>query len=232
MLYFFFDLDGTLTDSKPGITRSVQYALAKCGIEEPDLDKLEKFIGPPLFQSFQDFYGFSDEQATEAVALYRERYSSVGLFENAPYPGIADLLEHLRHTGACMVVASGKPAAYVEPILEHFSLTSYFQLIAGSTLDGRLLTKEDVLADAMKTLGFTKNDIGVMIGDRKYDIRGAKAFGMYSIGVRYGYAPVGELEEAGADQIAETVDELGEVLSRMTNAQSADDIEAIMHIRQ
>ena len=220
--YILFDLDGTLTDPKPGITRCVQYALHKFGIEEPDLDKLEPFIGPPLLDSFQEFYGFEEEKGQQAIVYYRERFRTVGLFENEVYPGIAQMLARLQEAGCHLAVASSKPEIFVKRSLEHFGLSSYFEVVVGSELDGRRARKEEVVEEALRQLlgeealaqqSLRPIEDVVMVGDRKFDIQGAKRFGIVSIGVRYGYAGQGELEEAGADRIAATVEELEEALS-------------------
>ncbi len=211
--YILFDLDGTLTDPKIGITSCVQYALHKLGIEEPDLDELEPFIGPPLTDSFREFYGFDDETVQQAVIYYRERFSTVGLFENDIYPGIAQMLERLKQAERRLAVASSKPTVFVKQILEHFEILSYFDVVVGSELDGTRAKKEEVVEEALRQLLCDGNghDI-VMVGDRKFDVEGAKAYGIDSIGVAYGYAACGELEEAGADVIVETVEELEKAL--------------------
>ncbi len=213
--YISFDLDGTLTDPKIGITSCVQYALHKLGIEEPDLDELEPFIGPPLTDSFREFYGFDDETVQQAVIYYRERFSTVGLFENDIYPGIAQMLERLKQAGRRLAVASSKPTVFVKQILEHFEILSYFDVVVGSELDGTRAKKEEVVEEALRQLLCDGNghDI-VMVGDRKFDVEGAKAYGIDSIGVAYGYAACGELEEAGADVIVDTVEELEKALWR------------------
>lgn len=222
--YILFDLDGTLTDSKPGITTCVQYALHRMGIEEPDLDKLEPFIGPPLLDSFHDFYGFSEEQGKQAAAYYRERYSVTGLFENEVYPGIDRLLADLKAAGKKLAVASSKPQVYVERILEHFGLLTYFDVVVGSDLNGTRTKKEEVVEEALRCLlpeslfqeimDEKRATTVVMVGDRRFDIEGAKAYHIASVGVAYGYAAPGELSEAGADVIAETVEALGRILCR------------------
>ena len=239
--YILFDLDGTLTDSKPGITTCVQYALHRMGIEEPDLDKLEPFIGPPLMDSFHDFYGFSEEQGKQATAYYRERYSVTGLFENEAYPGIDRLLTDLKAAGKKLAVASSKPQVYVERILNHFGLLTHFDVVVGSDLNGTRTKKEEVVEEALRQLlpellfqeimerkcesGETENDgkagkiskaltydTIAMVGDRRFDMAGAKAYHIAGIGVAYGYAAPGELEKAGAHVVAETVEELGKIL--------------------
>lgn len=206
--YLLFDLDGTLTNPQEGITKCVQYALRAFGIDEPDLEKLVPFIGPPLIQSFMDFYGFSEQQAREAVAVYRERFGTIGLFENFPYPGIAEMLHQLQAQGKVLAVASSKPTVYVRRILEKFELAPYFQIIEGSNLDGTRVDKKEVIAAVLAQLGNPSADELLMIGDRKFDVIGAKEMGFGCAGVRFGFAAPGELENSGAVYIAETVDDL------------------------
>ncbi len=197
--YVLFDLDGTLTDPKEGITRCVQYALAKFGIAA-DCDELIPFIGPPLQASFREFYGMSEEESTRAVAFYRERFSDIGLFENKVYPSIPDVLSELRRRGKTLAVATSKPTVYSVRICEKFGLSQYFDHIIGSELDGRRVEKADVIEEALRVLGCSAAQ-AVMIGDRKFDILGAHQCGLKAVGVRYGYAADNELEDAGADAI-------------------------------
>ncbi|MBQ4536070.1 MAG: HAD hydrolase-like protein [Lachnospiraceae bacterium] len=217
--YLLFDLDGTLTDPKVGITTCVQYALKSFGIEEPDLDKLEPFIGPPLAESFQNFYDFSEEQAKEAVKKYRERFQDTGLFENELYVGIPQMLRTLKNNGIHMAVASSKPTVYVERILEHFHIKDFFEVVVGSELDGRRTDKAEVVEEALKQL-FGENPVDnkqvYMIGDRKFDIAGAKALHVESIGVTYGYGSMEELKAAKVDYIVSSVKELEKFLLRDT----------------
>lgn len=228
--YILFDLDGTLTDPKPGITGCVQYALHKMGIEEPDADKLTPFIGPPLLDSFHEFYGFNEEQGWQATQYYRERFRATGWCENAVYPGMESLLSNLKAAGKKLAVASSKPQEFVERILVHFGLRPYFDVVTGSGMDGTRTKKEEVVEEALRQLlpealfqeimnkksidqsGLQKYDTVAMVGDRRFDVEGAKAYHIASVGVAYGYALPGELSEAGADVIAETVEELAEVL--------------------
>ena len=213
--YLLFDLDGTLTDPKPGITRCVQYALRKFGIDEPDLDKLEPFIGPPLSDSFREFYGFDEQMAAEGVAAYRERFADTGIFENEIYPGMKEMLAGLHDAGRILAVASSKPTVYVKQILTHFGIDQYFTVIVGSELDNTRSKKEEVIEEVLRQLHQGKNghnDRTVMIGDRKFDILGAKLSGLVSVGVTFGYALPGELEEAGADYIVDTVAQLEKLL--------------------
>lgn len=213
--YILFDLDGTLSDPKQGICGSVQYALKSFGIDEPDIDRLEPFIGPPLRDSFMKYYGFTPEQAEEAVAKYRERFSVTGKYENTLYPGIAPLLHDLVRAGAKLAVASSKPTVYVEDILVHFGIRQYFDIVVGSELDGTRDRKEEVVAEALRQLdescGAKPCEV-VMVGDRCFDVEGAKAAGTRSVAVTYGYAQPGELEQAGADIIVRDVEGLRQVL--------------------
>lgn len=210
--YILFDLDGTLTDPKEGITTSVQYALKAFGIEESDKDKLTPFIGPPLKDSFMEFYGFSEKQAEEAIAKYREWFKPTGIFQNAIYPGIPEMLKELKARGKVLAVASSKPQVFVEKILEHFGIREYFSVIVGSELDGTRGRKEEVVEEALRQLGGTEKLHTVMVGDRCYDIQGGQQHGLRTIGVSFGYAKEGELEEAGADEVADTVEELRRLL--------------------
>lgn len=215
-----FDLDGTLTDPKEGITKSVQFALNHFGILEPDLRKLEKFIGPPLIDSFIEFYNFDHKKAVAAVEKYRERFAKIGLYENKVYPGIESLLKKLQQEGKTLAIASSKPTVFVHKILEYFKLDSYFTVIMGSELDGKRSKKEDVLEACLKQLFPDKPipyDTTVMVGDRKFDVEGAKAFGLLSIGVGYGYAANQELLTAGADYYAATVKQLEKILLKKAN---------------
>ena len=213
--YILFDLDGTISDPKVGICTSFQYALSKMGIDEPDIDKLEPVIGPPLRDSFKDLYGMSDEDAEKATAFYRERFSDVGKFENEIYPGIPELLRDLKKKGRTVAIASSKPTVFVEDILKHFEIREYFDVVVGSELDGTRDKKEDVIAEAIKQMfgdGEPDYDDIVMVGDRKYDIEAALNAGVLNIGVTYGYGSRAELEEAGADKIVNTVEGLRRTL--------------------
>lgn len=215
--YLLFDLDGTLTDPKVGITTCVQYALADFGIDEPDLDKLEPFIGPPLKDSFMEFYHMTDEQAQRAIEKYRERFQDTGIFENELYGGIHDLLRTLKAAGMHLAVASSKPTVYVERILRHFKLDSYFEVVLGSELNGERVKKSQVVLEVLRKFFGDKpiqQDEVFVIGDRKYDIEAARAFHVESVGVAYGYGSMEELKEARADYIVKSVAELKKLLMR------------------
>lgn len=208
-----FDLDGTLTDAAPGISNSVKYALSKFGIDETDDNKLRKFLGPPLISSFMEFYGFSKEKAQKAVEYYREYFVPHGIFENEVYSGIPKLLQKLKADGKTLIIATSKPETFAVQIAEHFEIDSYFDLIAGSNLDNTRSKKAQVIEYALKTLGILDRAHAVMIGDREHDIKGAKKTGLRSIGVLYGYASPGELENAGADFTANSPEELYTIIS-------------------
>lgn len=209
--YILFDLDGTLTDPKEGITRCVQYALQYFGIEA-DTEDLIDFIGPPLLESFQKYYHLDDEQGHTALKKYRERFSDIGIFENGVYPGIQELLAALKNQGRKIALATSKPGVYAERILERYELLPYFDVVVGSELDGRRTDKGEVITEALKQLQIQneqKQEV-LMIGDRLHDMVGAGKNQIDKLGVYYGYAHDGELEEAGADYIVHTVEELAE----------------------
>lgn len=209
--YILFDLDGTLTDPQKGITNCVKYALEAFGIHEDDHAKLMRFIGPPLVYSFSEYYGFDEEKALKAVEKYRERFSAVGLFENRAYDGIHAVLQRLVDAGRILAVATSKPEVYTHRILDKYGLRAYFKAVCGSELDGTRNNKDEVIGYALGKLGCGRDEV-IMVGDRKHDILGAKKCGIASCGVRFGYAEPGELEKAGADYIAGTIDEMLKIL--------------------
>ena len=204
-----FDLDGTLTDSGPGITRCVQYALASFGIEEPDLEKLNCYVGPPLLESFMNFAGLGCEEAQQAITKYRERYEAEGIFENEVYEGIPEVLAYLKEKGKILAVASSKPEKYVEQILEHFEIRKYFTVVTGSEMNETRTDKGEVIAETLRRLGAedSRSDV-VMVGDRSYDVIGARENGLLCVGVSYGYGGREELEAAGAAKVCDTPEEL------------------------
>ncbi len=210
--YLLFDLDGTLTNPAEGITKSVQYALKNFGITA-ETDDLLCFIGPPLGDSFRDFFGFDEEQTKLAVAKYRERYTETGIYENFAYEGIRELLEALSASGYRLGVATSKPEGMARRVLEHFRLAEYFEVVTGSELDGTRARKGEVIEEAIRRFNKLEgNPIErrqvLMIGDRSFDVLGAKEAGITSLGVSYGFARPGELKEAGADFVIQTVAEL------------------------
>lgn len=207
-----FDLDGTLTDPGEGITNSVAHSLKKYGIEVEDKTSLYKFIGPPLHESYEEYYGFSREEAMKAVDYYREYYRAKGIYENELYDGVENMLSALYASGKKIILATSKPEIFAKEILRHFGLAKYFTYVAGANLDGTMTDKAEVVAYALTEGGVKDKSTAVMVGDRKHDIIGAKKNGIDSIGVLFGYGSREELETAGADCIAENADEICRIL--------------------
>lgn len=202
--YILFDLDGTLTDPEIGITNSVMYALEKFGIKVANRKELLCFIGPPLVDSFMEYYGLSHEDAIKAVAYYREFFPVTGIYQNDVYDGIEEVLDTLKNQGKKLILATSKPEKYANIILEHFGLAKYFDCVVGATFDGTLNYKADVIAVALKRGGVDDISKAVMIGDRHHDIDGGKANSLATIGVLYGFGSREEFRECGADFVAET----------------------------
>ena len=204
-----FDFDGTLFDTGPGVINCVVYALEHLGIYEPDKQKLRKFMGPPLYDMFRELYGLNDALGNEAVRLYRERYQPTGIWECAPYPGIVELLKKLRGAGYLLAVATSKPTPSAIRILERYQMESLFDFICGSEFDGTRSKKSEVVKAVLEHFEIQKcPDQALMIGDRKYDVLGASAVCVPCLGVRYGYGEPGELEEAGAIVVVDSIKEL------------------------
>lgn len=201
----FFDLDGTLTDSGEGIINCATLALEHFGLPVPSRKEMRVFVGPPLRDTFQKF-GVRADQVDEAVTVYRSRYTTVGKFENFPYPGIEQLLKKLKAEGFRLYVATSKPETMSVEILEHFGLAPYFEIICGSTMDGVRDAKSAVIAYLLEQTG-TDTD-PVMVGDTVFDVTGAAAHGIPTIGVSWGYGNTADMEQAGAKAIAHTVEEL------------------------
>lgn len=210
--YVLFDLDGTLTDPFEGITNSVAYSLKGYGIEVADRKELSCFIGPPLYESYENYYGFSKEKAVEAVEKYREYFSVTGLFENEVYFGVEELLKELKDKGLKVVLATSKPEIFAKRILEHFNLDCYFTEVVGSMLSGERVKKGDVIKEALRRLNNPSKETLIMVGDRSHDILGAKENGLLSVGVLYGYGSREELSNSGADFIVKNIDELKKIL--------------------
>ncbi|OUS15482.1 HAD family hydrolase [Rhodospirillales bacterium 47_12_T64] len=201
MTAIFFDLDGTLTDPKEGITKSIQFALKKMGKKVPDTEELLWCIGPPLRNSFAELLG-EESRVEEAISLYRERFSEVGLYENTLYRGITDLLAELKRNNFILYVATSKPHIYATKIIQHFELDQYFEEIFGSEIDGARSDKSELLSYALSKVGCDPRN-SYMVGDRKHDAIGAINNNMMPVGVLYGYGSKEELEEAGVHQFAE-----------------------------
>ena len=204
-----FDLDGTLTDSGEGIMNCAKLALQHYGLPIPSEAQLRTFVGPPLHESFVRF-GVPAEEADNAVKIYRSRYIPIGKFENHPYEGIREVLQKLKDLGHTLYVATSKPEAMSVEILDHFDLAKYFDIIAGASLDRSRSSKEDVIAYLLNQCGDFAEKI--MVGDTAFDVIGAKAHGIPTVGVSWGYGKVEDMEKAGAVSIAHTMDELYDML--------------------
>ena len=199
-----FDLDGTITDSCPGILNAIRYALKKREIDEPSEEVLRSFIGPPLQQQFQTVFGLSEEEGAAMVSTYREYYGVKGIFENRVYDGVPEMLEKLRAAGVRVLMATSKPEKYAKRISEHFGFGRYFDFIGGACMDGARTVKHEVIEYVVLSCGISVDERNstVMIGDRSHDILGAEKSGLHSIGVLYGYGSIEELKEAGAEVTA------------------------------
>lgn len=204
-----FDLDGTLTDPKEGITNSILYALGKMGIPETDRNKLLVFIGPPLRESFKKYYLMDDDAATRAISFYREYFSVTGINENLLFEGVADMLAALKELGKKIQLATSKPTIYADRILERFLIKNYFDKITGSNLDGSMIEKTEVIAGALSGMGSVR---AVMVGDREHDIIGARNNGIDSIAVTFGYGSREELSAAQPTYMIESISALREFL--------------------
>lgn len=211
--YILFDLDGTLTDPKDGITKCVQYSLKKFGIER-DCDELLEFIGPPLKEHFMEYANLSDADGVRAVEYYRERYAPIGIFENKIYDGVISMLSALKAKGYILAVATSKPGVFSKKICDKYGISDYITYLSGSELDGRNTDKALVIKNAMEYLGASKDET-IMVGDRIYDLEGADANGIRSIGVSYGYAKKGELEKGNAIAIVNLPSEIITVLEKI-----------------
>lgn len=208
-----FDLDGTLTDPKIGITKSVSYALEKMGITVENLDELNIFIGPPLAVSFQEFYGFDEVKTNKAIEYYRENFSVTGLYENEVYSGIKELLELLvKDQEIRLFVATSKPQVFAQQIIEHFGLSSYFDYVCGSELDGTRSAKAEIIGYLIENFNLHPEET-VMIGDRKHDIIGAHHQGINSIAVGYGFGSREELIDIQPTHLVQSIQELAQLLT-------------------
>lgn len=210
--HILFDLDGTLTDSAEGITKSTAYALRHFNIEVDDLKSLEKFIGPKLQDSFMEFYDFTEEQAERAAELFQERFARIGKFENKLYPGMEELLQKLTASGRKLYVATSKPVLFSKEILDYFSISQYFEDVSGAELDGSKSHKEEVIARILEQNEIEPSNGVIMVGDRKFDVVGAKANQIPVVGVLYGFGGREELTASGADRLAADLAELAQIL--------------------
>lgn len=208
-----FDLDGTMFDTSEGIMECYRKGLEHFGIREENDSELRKVVGPSLYISYHDFYGLNDEQVKEAVSIYREHYNASGIYKCHMYDGLESTLNALKEKGFTLCTATSKPQVMAEKILNHFGLAKYFDTICGAELDGRRSDKIELINVALDRVGFTDKNKVVMIGDRFYDIKGAAAAGVHSIGVTYGFGTRSELEEAGAEYIADGAEEILRIVS-------------------
>lgn len=212
--YILFDLDGTLTDPCEGITKSVQYALLHFGIKENNMQKLTRFIGPPLKEAFSEYYGLSEKDAQTALNKYRERFSTVGWKENILLCGAKEILQKLKSDGCTVCLATSKPHVFAKQILEMFDIKKYFDVIVGSELDGTRTDKAQVISFVMEHFPAAEKSEFIMIGDRSHDIIGAKKNNIFSCGVLCGYGSKDELENAGADCVTEDLNSLYDVIKQ------------------
>ena len=201
-----FDLDGTLTDPYEGITQCVTHALDRLGLASPDERGLRAFIGPPLQDQFAAL-GLDEVRVEQAITYYRDRFTQYGLYENSVYAGVAEALDVLHAAGVRMAVATSKPTEFATRIVQHFGLDAHLEFVAGATLDGTRRAKADIIGFALEHLGASA-DQSVMVGDRSQDVKGAHAHGMRSIGVAWGYAEPGELQQAGVDLVVASPQDL------------------------
>lgn len=208
--YVLFDLDGTIIDPTYSITESVTYALGKFGIDVVRREDLYPFIGPPLTDSFKSLYGFSAEDADLAVKYYREHFVKTGIYQNTLYDGVAEFLERLHGTGKMLILATSKPEEYAEMILDDLGVRRHFDFVCGNTLQDLRHKKEDVISYILEKYPDITHDNSVMVGDRKFDVNGAKYFNLRSIGVLYGFGDIEEL--SAADFLAEDIAALEKIL--------------------
>lgn len=199
--YILFDLDGTITESDPGITHSIKYALEKNSMVSPSLEELKIFVGPPLGEKFMEVFGVSQEMADKLLVSYRERYNSIGKYECNIYDGIVDALKQLREMGKVLCVATSKPEAAAKDVLAHFGLTEYFDLIGGDTAEHTRPNKTAVINYVMESMNISDKDDIIMVGDTHYDVEGANKIGIKCIGVTYGYDTEESLKNSGAAAI-------------------------------
>lgn len=206
--YIFFDLDGTLTNPERGLVSSFAYGLSKMGVDVSDREALKRFIGPPLREEWQAVYGFTPDEAEEAIRLFREYFSVYGWWDNEPYPGISDVLSRLKNSGKRLAVASSKPEIFAKKILDLFELSQYFDFIGGALQDKSRDKKSQVLEFVIDSLGVSEKDECILVGDRKFDAEGAAACGIDSLGVAYGHGTREEIDRASFTYVVNTVDDI------------------------
>ncbi len=210
-----FDLDGTLIDSFEGIAKSAQNALRRFGIDEENLENLRPFVGPPLVESFQKWYGLSKEQAIEATDIYRERYRPIGILECSLYPGVEECIRTLKEEGYLIGMASSKPEEFCRRILEHFGLLDLFDDVVGATFDRRIDTKEEVLNEVLRRWSDIPKDQMCLIGDTMFDLVGARKIGIDCIAVSYGFGDAKEMLQNGAIAVCDRMADLPELIQKL-----------------
>ncbi len=210
--YILFDLDGTLTDSYEGISNCVKYALAHFGIIEEKEENLKRFIGPPLWKSFNMFYGFPEQKAKQAVEKYRKRYNTLGVYENRLIDGVPQTLDALKKSGKKLYLATSKPLVLAKRVLAYFDIEKYFDYVDGASLDFSFEEKYQIISHVFETCSIPDKQRAVMIGDRSYDIIGAKQYGISSIGVLCGFGSREELSDCGADYICDSFSDILKII--------------------
>lgn len=213
--YLLFDMDGMLVDTSEGVLKCASHALSAFGIQVEELDTLKPFMGPPLTYSFKTFYGFSEEDAKKAVQIYRMRYNAKGQYECKVFSGVTEMLELLLQKGYRLCIATSKLETYAVSMLERLGIAKYFEIITGANLQETVSTKDEVIEESVRRMQITDRQRALMIGDRKYDVLGAKKCGMDSFGVYMGCAEPGEHEDAGATYIADGIENLKKALLAM-----------------
>ncbi len=209
--YLLFDLDGTVTDSAPGVIASATYAMEKQGVPVPDIRTMAKFLGPPLKYSFMTYAGIAEEQVEETIKLYREHYKAKGIYQNSLYPGAAEFFAKAKAQGKVLLIASSKPLPFVKTVLEYLKVDSYFDYVSAADFSSAHLSKATIVAAAMEMAGATPDDC-VMIGDRCYDVEGARDNGIPCVGIVNGSFFEKELAETGAVAVAADFNELNKIL--------------------
>lgn len=212
MEYIFFDFDGTLMNTQEGVFNCLKYAMDYMNYELENEEDLFEFLGPPMIEKFPEFCGFTQEQSVEAVAKFREKYNKTGLYESKPYEGVTQMLERLEEAGLKLCVATSKPEKTARILTDKYDLTRHFVEITGSSFDGKISTKEQVIEELFRRIGTKDTDKILMVGDRKYDVEGAKEFGISTLGVTYGFGTGEELEKAGAKYIVSSTEEVSDLI--------------------
>jgi phosphoglycolate phosphatase len=207
-----FDLDGTLTNPERGLIASFVYALGKMGVDYGEKEELKRFIGPPIYEEWQRVFGFTPEESSKALLIFREYYSVYGWWDNEMYPGVPEMLRALCESGKKIILATSKPEVFARKILDLFDIAKYFDYVGGADTDKTRDKKHEVLAYSMASLGVTDTSRVILVGDRVYDAEGARACGVDSLGVLYGHGSREEIENSGFNYICESVEDIAKTL--------------------